>query len=241
MRSVMTTGCAVLALLLLTTLGGARTQAQDTAAPGAPAAASQAPAAADAAAPSLAGVIAAEAPPAPVQDVFGYKPRDYVPLAALTPEGSVQFSDEVAFQSLLFTSQEVSTIVGTLSRSARVSGANRPGRGLVGGPFVIPGEEAQSEAEAKPYYPPIPTKRMISLSGVVYRSPGDWIVWLNGHKLTPGVKLPELVDIKVENDRVHLKWFDIGMAKIIAITLRPRQTYDITSGVLLTSSTAEGR
>lgn len=74
---------------------------------------------------------------------------------------------------------------------------------------------------------------------MIYCKPGDWIVWINGHKLVPGARLPELVDIKVERDRVHLKWFDIGMAKILTITLRPRQTYDITSGVLLNTTGGE--
>lgn len=175
-----------------------------------------------------------------------YNPRDFVPLSSMMQDGSIRATDEVVFQSLLFTPLEVQTIVGTLNRSGKgaLTLKNAQGVGDVGGPLVIPGQEADEKAAAaaaKPYYPPIPTKRIISLSGMVYRSPKDWIIWLNGHKLTPGMRLPELVDIKVESDRVRLKWFDIGMAKIIAITLRPRQTYDITSGVLLTSSQAEGQ
>ncbi len=79
----------------------------------------------------------------------------------------------------------------------------------------------------------IPEKRVISLAGVVYRAPGDWIVWLNGKKMTPKDILPEVVEIKVSQDRVHLKWFDIGLNNVISITLRPHQTYDIVTGVLL--------
>lgn len=79
----------------------------------------------------------------------------------------------------------------------------------------------------------IPPRRVISVSGIFLRAPGDWIVWLNGKKMTPRDLLPEVIDISVQRDRVHLKWFDIGLNNIISITLRPHQTYDIVTGVLL--------
>ena len=79
----------------------------------------------------------------------------------------------------------------------------------------------------------IPERRVIAVAGVIYRKPGDWIVWLNGHKVTPKNLLPEIVDISVQNERVHLKWFDIGINNVISISLRPHQTYDIVTGVLL--------
>lgn len=79
----------------------------------------------------------------------------------------------------------------------------------------------------------IPPRRIIKLAGVVFRKPDDWIVWLNGQKVVPKKLLPEIIDINVSNDVVHLKWFDIGMNKIISISLRPHQTYDIVTGVLL--------
>jgi hypothetical protein len=83
----------------------------------------------------------------------------------------------------------------------------------------------------------IPQHREISVSGVLYRSAKDWIVWMNGKKVTPKELLPEIVDIKVESSsRVRLKWYDAGLDSVIAITLRPHQTYDITSGILLPGS-----
>lgn len=166
-----------------------------------------------------------------------YDPRDYIPLSAIAPDGSVAVTDELVFQSLLFTPEEINAVVSTLNRKpARSATSGNVGTGFVGGELGTGVQEGEEGAEVKPYYPPIPTKRIISVSGLLYRSPGDWIVWLNGHKLVPGSRLPELVDIRVERDRVHLKWFDIGMAKILSITLRPRQTYDITSGVMLTTT-----
>jgi hypothetical protein len=82
----------------------------------------------------------------------------------------------------------------------------------------------------------IPARRVISVAGVVYRSDADWIAWINGQKITPkkmGALADKIIDIRVDRDQVHLKWFDIGINNIIAITLRPHQTYDIVTGVLL--------
>lgn len=79
----------------------------------------------------------------------------------------------------------------------------------------------------------IPQRRIISLSGLVWRSDADWIIWLNGKKVTAKTLLPEIVDIKVGREDVTLKWFDIGINGVISITLRPHQTYDIVTGVLL--------
>jgi hypothetical protein len=85
--------------------------------------------------------------------------------------------------------------------------------------------------------PVIPQHRVISVAGVLYRSANDWVVWMNGKKVTPKDLLPEIVDIKVESSsRVRLKWYDAGLKSVIAITLRPHQTYDIASGYLLPGS-----
>ncbi len=195
-------------------------------------------------APSADGQIAGGVPATleePALEIPNYNPRDYVPLGALMPDGkSVQVTDELIFQSLLFTPEDINTVITTLNRRARSAASSNVGTGFVGGQLGDAGEGVDGEEPVvRPYYPPIPTKRVISVSGMIYRKPGDWIVWINGHKLVPGSRLPELVDIKVERDRVHLKWFDIGMAKILTITLRPRQTYDITSGVLLNTTGGE--
>lgn len=132
------------------------------------------------------------------------------PNAAPTP---VLMSDPTsAFeQSLLFTPAEIVAL-------------RRASEGSVVGTAVI---NANQQATV------IPPRRLIALSGVYLRRPGDWIVWINGKKMTPKDLLPEVMDISVQRDRVHLKWFDIGLNNVISITLRPHQTYDIVTGVLL--------
>lgn len=83
----------------------------------------------------------------------------------------------------------------------------------------------------------VQVNQIIRISGVVYHAPEDWIVWVNGQKVTPGNLLPEMIDIKVrDSSAVALKWFDINNGRVIAITLRPQQTYDVTTGILLPGS-----
>ena len=80
----------------------------------------------------------------------------------------------------------------------------------------------------------IPPHRIIRVSGVLYRSPADWIVWMNNEKVTPSNLLPEIIDINVKpSSKVSLEWYDVGLNQVLSITLRPHQTYDITTGILL--------
>lgn len=79
----------------------------------------------------------------------------------------------------------------------------------------------------------IPIDRKIWLQGIFYQAPNNWIIWLNGYKLTPYYMLPEIRGIRVEQDRVSLEWFDIGKNGIINITLQPHQVYDIVTGILV--------
>jgi hypothetical protein len=81
-----------------------------------------------------------------------------------------------------------------------------------------------------PYIPPV---RRIILSGIVYKGEDNWIVWLNNQKLTPGNLLPEVVSMSVNEDRIDLEWYDIGLNDVIKIKMRPHQIYDIVTGVLL--------
>jgi hypothetical protein len=82
--------------------------------------------------------------------------------------------------------------------------------------------------------PVILPHRVIRLSGVVFRGQKDWVAWVNGKKVTPEKLLPEIIEIEVEStSQVRLKWYDVGLNKVISIALHPHQTYDIVTGVLL--------
>lgn len=109
-------------------------------------------------------------------------------------------------KSLFFTDEEISAIQ----------------RSLLG---ISPTGDTQSNKPKKP--------RVLKLSGVLYKSHDDWVVWLNGHRVTPKNMLPEIINIEVEPTKIHLKWFDYGFNDVIFITLRPNQFYDIGTGLLL--------
>ncbi|HTK85681.1 MAG TPA: hypothetical protein VL625_11425, partial [Patescibacteria group bacterium] len=64
--------------------------------------------------------------------------------------------------------------------------------------------------------------RELSVGGILYRGPEDWTVYLNGQRLTQDKNwLPEQVmDIKVTEDHVDLKWFDTFTNLIFPVRLR---------------------
>lgn len=138
-------------------------------------------------------------------------------------------------RSLLFSPAEIAAIKGSIGR-ARVR-KDRPQEEeppAPAAPALAPAQAAALVEESKKIsILPIPMRRTISVAGVVFRDKDDWIVWLNGRKVTPKNLLPEIVDIRVEKEKVHLKWFDRGINGVISISLRPHQTYDIVTGVLL--------
>lgn len=84
---------------------------------------------------------------------------------------------------------------------------------------------------------PIPQVRTIVITGMNYFSDDNWIVWLNGQKVTPYIRPREVQEIDVRPGVVHLKWFDIGANKTLRLSMRPNEVYDIVTGVTLPDQT----
>ena len=209
----MTMQAARIACLMIAALafgaGPARAQATGAAAPAAaPPAAAAAPAAAApaAAAPTAAAAPAGAPAAAAPATAVGAKTAG----AAPPPDAAADIHAPFV-QSFFFTAEDIIAIHKALENQRTPQAAG-------GGTAVAS---------------VIPPVRRIALSGVVYRAVNDWLIWINGQKVTPTVSLKEIVDIKVERERVHLKWFDIGLNGVIDITMRPNETYDIGTGVLL--------
>ncbi len=134
------------------------------------------------------------------------------PTTAPAPEETQSDVNKPFARSLFYTKQDLMQIKKALG--GNVVDVNRP---VTGG-----GGEA------------IPQVRTITLTGVLYKGPGDWLIWLNGQKLNPHNLLSEISEIEVFKDsRVRLKWYDIGLDGVIDVTLRPHQKYDIVTGLLL--------
>lgn len=75
--------------------------------------------------------------------------------------------------------------------------------------------------------------RILSLSGIMFQGPNDWIIWFNGHRVTPKNIPDRVMGLKVESNRIHLKWMDIGNQRVINLTLYPHQQYNIDTNVIL--------
>lgn len=70
-------------------------------------------------------------------------------------------------------------------------------------------------------------RRILTLAGVVYQSPKDWTIWFNGERVTPR-NIPENVrSLTVHSDHVRVRWFDRAENRIVNITLRPHQHYNL--------------
>lgn len=80
--------------------------------------------------------------------------------------------------------------------------------------------------------------RELSLSGIVYINAQDWTVWLNGQRLKPDALPPELLDIKVHEGHVELKWFDEWTNLIYPVRLRPHERFNLDTRIFLPGKSA---
>lgn len=69
--------------------------------------------------------------------------------------------------------------------------------------------------------------RDLRLSGMVYKAPDDWVVWINGIRITPGDKPKEIKHLSVYQDYVEMKWFDAMTNTIYPIRIKPAQRFNI--------------
>lgn len=75
--------------------------------------------------------------------------------------------------------------------------------------------------------------RILSLAGIVYVDRNDWTIWLNGERVTPANIPDRVIALTVKRDRVHLKWFDIREQRVVVITLRSHQRYDLDTELMM--------
>ncbi len=92
---------------------------------------------------------------------------------------------------------------------------------------------ALSRLQSEDMEPPPPEERYIHLQGIVYTTPEQWTVWLNGNKVRPNALPPEAIGFKVYKNYVELKWFDDYTNQIIPLRIRPMQRYNIDTRIFL--------
>lgn len=98
-------------------------------------------------------------------------------------------------------------------------------------------KEGKSVIAGKDTGDKIPQVRKIRLAGIVYFSPDQWMIWLNGLKVTPWVLPEEVSKIEVHPGWIYLEWFDIGANHIISLEMPANSEYDIVTGVLIADPT----
>lgn len=75
--------------------------------------------------------------------------------------------------------------------------------------------------------------RVVSLAGIVYVNSKDWVIWLNGERVTRKNMPQRLVGLTVRPKLVHLRWLDVPNQRIVNITLRPHQQYLLDSDTII--------
>ncbi|QQG35691.1 MAG: hypothetical protein HYS17_09240 [Micavibrio aeruginosavorus] len=81
--------------------------------------------------------------------------------------------------------------------------------------------------------------RELSLSGILFKGKDNWIVWLNGKRLAPDALPKEIMDIKVTEEYVDLKWFDAYSNLIYPVRIRPHQRFNLDSRIFLPGITGD--
>ena len=97
---------------------------------------------------------------------------------------------------------------------------------------------APEQQEEEPVAPPEPPKsaRVVSLSGLIYANPKDWIFWVNGTKNTPTVKMEEIQNLYVTKHYVDFQWLDKQTNQLFPMRLRPNQSFHLDTKVFFTGS-----
>lgn len=96
-----------------------------------------------------------------------------------------------------------------------------------------PPSESELSEDSSSSGPRDPGIREIKLGGILYAGSGNWIVWLNGLRVTPEAIPKEVMDIKVHADYVELKWYDAFSNLIFPIRLQAHQRFNLDSRIFL--------
>jgi hypothetical protein len=74
---------------------------------------------------------------------------------------------------------------------------------------------------------PMISNRHLVLAGISYGNGQNWVIWLNGTRMTPESLSPEVRDIKVYKNYVEVRWFDDVTQAVIPVRLRPNQRFNL--------------
>lgn len=84
-----------------------------------------------------------------------------------------------------------------------------------------------------PNYKPPPSVRILNLGGIVFNTPDEWTIYLNGKRITPDAMPSEAVDLRVYKDFIELRWFDPQTNQIFPVRLRSNQKFNLDARIFL--------
>ena len=97
---------------------------------------------------------------------------------------------------------------------------------------ALKSDNEEREQRSEKIKPP-EDQRYIHLQGILYSSADEWVVWMNGQKITPEALPREVVGFKVYESYVEMRWFDEYTNKIIPLRLHPMQRFHIDTRMFL--------
>lgn len=130
-------------------------------------------------------------------------------------------------RSLVFLNDDHQRLMKLIERMRL---AKRLGRSVMVDDLGLVDETQGTGEEDKPL---VPTTRYLSLAGISYQAPENWIIWLNGKRMTPDALANEIIEIKVREDFVEIKWLDFGKGQVFPVRLRPNQKFDLETKTFL--------
>lgn len=132
-----------------------------------------------------------------------------------------------------FNSEEYASLLFTYWEHTAIDDARRS-RGLVRAPTEdeLMRDLKKREDNIERVKPP-PEEREIRLGGIVYRSKGDWTIWLNEERVTPDAIPSEVLDLRVFNEYIEIKWLDDYTNQIFPIRLRANTRFNIDTRIFL--------
>ncbi|PCJ00275.1 MAG: hypothetical protein COB14_04790 [Alphaproteobacteria bacterium] len=82
-------------------------------------------------------------------------------------------------------------------------------------------------------FEPDPGPRDITLGGIVYAHDDDWVIWINGQRVTPDAVPKEVLDLKVFKNYIEIKWLDDFTNQIFPLRLRAHQRFNLDARMFL--------
>ena len=82
-------------------------------------------------------------------------------------------------------------------------------------------------------FEPDPGPRDITLGGILYTKKNEWVIWINGQRVTPDAVPKEVLDLQVFKDYIEIKWLDEYTKQIFPLRLRAHQRFNLDARMFL--------